>query len=76
MATSLYGTVKKIGSSQFTFDKIYTSRSAMEEALTTLDNNGKIIGDGVYHSRYVLVSYGNEQNTNQPNGGIITVING
>jgi hypothetical protein len=30
MATSLYGTVKKIGSSQFTFDRIYSTRSEME----------------------------------------------
>lgn len=66
MATSLYGTVKKIGSSQFTFDKIYTSRKAMEMAMTT---------DGIYHGRYVLVSYGNEQLTNSTNGGTITLTN-
>lgn len=64
MSTSLYGTVKKIGSSYFTFDKIYNSRDEMENKMTT---------DGVYHGRYVLVTYGNEQLTNSTNGGTIVL---
>lgn len=52
LATSLYGTVKKIGSSQFTFDKYYNNRQEMEAAIA--GNNT----DGVYHGRYVLVTYG------------------
>lgn len=51
-ATSLYGTVKKIGSSQFTFDKYYNNRQEMEAAIAGNKT------DGVYHSRYVLVTYG------------------
>lgn len=66
MSTSLYGTVKKIGSSYFTFDRIYNSRSEMENAMAT---------DGVYHGRYVLVTYGNEQLTNSTNGGTIVLTN-
>lgn len=66
MSTSLYGTVKKIGSSYFTFDRIYNSRSEMENAMTT---------DGVYHGRYVLVTYGDEQLTNSTNGGTIILTN-
>lgn len=49
MATSLYGTVKKINQSCFVFDKIYNTRADMEANKDT---------DGVYHSRYVLVTYG------------------
>ena len=49
MSTSLYGTVKKINSSCFVFDKIYNTRAEMEANKTT---------DGVYHGRYVLVTYG------------------
>lgn len=66
MSTSLYGTVKKIGSSYFTFDRIYNSRNEMENAMAT---------DGVYHGRYVLVTYGNEQLTNSTNGGTIILTN-
>lgn len=59
MATSLYGTVKKINQSCFVFDKIYNTRADMEA-------NKDI--DGVYHSRYVLVTYGERyslvENTN------------
>lgn len=66
MSTSLYGTVKKIGSSYFTFDRIYNSRDEMENVMTT---------DGVYHGRYVLVTYGDEQLTNSTNGGTIVLTN-
>lgn len=66
MSTSLYGTVKKIGSSYFTFDRIYNSRDEMENEMTT---------DGVYHGRYVLITYGDEQLTNSTNGGTIILTN-
>lgn len=66
MATSLYGTVKKIGSSQFTFDRIYNNRKEMEDAKNA---------DGVYHGRYVFVSYGNEFGTNSENGATIVINN-
>lgn len=46
---SLYGNVKKIGSSSFQFDRVYPNRVAMEAAKTT---------DGVYAGRYVLIEYG------------------
>ena len=49
MATSLYGTVKKVGSSQFTFDRIYSNRVSMELNAAS---------DGVYHGRYILITYG------------------
>lgn len=66
MSTSLYGTVKKIGSSYFTFDRIYNSRDEMENAMTT---------DGVYHGRYVFITYGNEPLTNSTNGGTLAITN-
>lgn len=50
---SLYGNVKKIGSSSFQFDRVYPSRADMEDAKTT---------DGVYAGRYVLVEYGQRFN--------------
>lgn len=46
---SLYGQVKRIGSSSFQFDRIYPTRKAMDDAAKT---------DGVYIGRYVLVEYG------------------
>ena len=64
MATSLYGTVKKIGSSQFTFDRIYSTRSEMEAQMQQ---------DGVYHGRYVLISYGEHYTTNNVNDATITI---
>lgn len=65
MATSLYGTVKKVGSSQFMFDKVYDSRTAMELAMTN---------DGIYHGRYVLVSYGDKFGTNNANANTDLII--
>lgn len=46
---SLYGNIKKVDSSVFQFDKIYSSRADLEDN----ENN-----DGVYTGRYVLVEYG------------------
>ncbi len=66
MSTSLYGTVKKIGSSQFTFDKIYSNRVEMET---------NIANDKIYHGRYVFISYGDNLSTNSSNGETITITN-
>ena len=46
---SLYGNVKKVGSSTFQFDKVYPNRAEMDLKADT---------DGVYAGRYVLVEYG------------------
>ena len=50
---SLYGNVKKVGSSTFQFDRVYGNRKAMDDAANT---------DGVYIGRYVLVEYGERFN--------------
>ena len=47
---SLYGDIKKVGSSTFQFDRVYTSRKELETKVAS--------GDGVYAGRYVLVEYG------------------
>lgn len=47
---SLYGNVKRVGTSQFQFDREYKSRVEMEQNCST---------DGVYIGRYVLINYGN-----------------
>ena len=44
---SLYGNIKRIGSSTFQFDKVYPNRVAMDTA-----------DDVIYVGRYVLVEYG------------------
>jgi hypothetical protein len=46
-----YGNITNVNQTQFTFDKIYSSRKAMESSCNT---------DGVYIGRYVLVEYGSE----------------
>lgn len=46
---SLYGNVKRVGTSQFQFDREYKSRVEMEQQCST---------DGVYIGRYVLINYG------------------
>ena len=46
---SLYGNVKKIGSSTFQFDRQYNNRKEMDDNANS---------DGVYIGRYVLVEYG------------------
>ncbi len=63
MSTSLYGTVKKIGSSQFVFDKIYANRFEMSNHQTT---------DGIYHGRYILISY-NQSGENTYSQGSINI---
>ncbi len=45
---SFYGNITNTARSPFTFDRIYSSRYAMEQAMTS---------DGVYAGRYVLVEY-------------------
>lgn len=61
---SLYGNVKKIGSSSFQFDRVYNTRYAMDAAANT---------DGVYIGRYVLVEYG-ERFNGVPSGQSITSV--
>ena len=69
---SLYGNIKKVDSSVFQFDKIYSSR-------VDLENNES--SDGVYAGRYVLVEYGERWErlitdyTNE-NTDVYAVING
>lgn len=46
--TGFYGNINNINKSTFQFDKIYTSRDAMEKGCS---------GDGVFIGRYVLVKY-------------------
>lgn len=65
---SLYGNVKKVGSSNFQFDRIYTTRTAMDKACAE--------GDGVYIGRYVLVEYGERFNGTQPGEGEQVQYNG
>mgnify|MGYP007037158350 CR=1 FL=1 len=43
-----YGNITNTNKTQFTFDKIYSSRKAM-------DDNAN--GDGIYLGRYVLIEY-------------------
>ena len=47
-----YGGNKSIEKTQIVFDKIYSSRTAMDAGAAT---------DNVYIRRFVLVSYNNEQ---------------
>ena len=53
---SVYGKVKKVGSSTFQFDRVYSSRAQMEQAMA---------GDGVYAGRYALIEYGQRYTTTQ-----------
>ena len=53
---SFYGNIKNNSRASFIFDKIYTSRKEMEETLTQ-EENGIIVGDGVFINRYVLIDY-------------------
>jgi hypothetical protein len=56
--SSFYGNVKSIIRSPFIFDRIYTSRVEMEDTLYKVDDDtGKLIGDGVFINRYVLINY-------------------
>ena len=58
---SFYGNMKNNSRSSFIFDKIYPSRARMEAALLQTEpetDPPRIIGDGVFVNRYVLVDYG------------------
>lgn len=56
---SFYGNMKNTSRSSFIFDRIYSSRVEMEEALyNQIDSNGAIVGDGVFINRYILINYG------------------
>ena len=60
IASSFYGNMKNNSRSSFIIDKIYPSRAAMEAALKNQDpiNPNKIVGDGIFLNRYVMVNYG------------------
>lgn len=68
---SLYGKVKKVGSSTFQFDRVYSNRAAMEAQMNE---------DGVYAGRYVLVEYGQRyglaDGTNNNASSDVTLYNG
>lgn len=49
MSTTFYGDIMQNPGIHFVFDKIYSSRSEMEEGCSE---------DGVFHNRYVLIDYG------------------
>lgn len=51
-----YGKVTNTSKAQFSFDKIYNNRLAMDSAANT---------DGVFVGRYVLVEYGNNETADQ-----------
>lgn len=57
---SFYGNIKNNSRASFIFDKIYSSRTEMEEALQRKDEKQTdlIIGDGIFTHRYVLIDYG------------------
>lgn len=52
---SFYGNIKRIGSQSFQFDRVYSTRKAMDDAIST---------DDVYPGRYVLVEYGERYTIN------------
>ena len=56
---SFYGNIKNNSRSSFIFDRIYSSRSQMEDALNNnIDpETQQVIGDGVFINRYVLINY-------------------
>lgn len=56
---SFYGNIKNNSRSSFIFDRIYNSRSQMEDALNNnIDpETQQVIGDGVFINRYVLINY-------------------
>ena len=57
--SSFYGNVKSSPRSPFIFDRIYSSRTEMDTALTVqTDSNNAVQGDGVFINRYVLINYG------------------
>ena len=55
-----YGKVTNSSKTQFSFDRIYPSRSAMEQAIG-IDAYGQQLDDGVFVGRYVLVEYGEDR---------------
>ena len=62
---SFYGKVRRIGSQQFQFDRIYKTRSDMEANCAT---------DGVSIGRYVLVEYGQRYEPERNENGEIVYI--
>ena len=58
---SLYGLERRTNFSPFQFDKIYSSRKAMDEAMNPRKS------DGIYVGRYILISYGEDDFIRQEN---------
>ena len=60
---SFYGNIKNNSRASFIFDRFYSSRTAMDQALKkNIDNNGAIQGDGIFINRYVMINYGYDSN--------------
>lgn len=66
--SSFYGNMKNNSRASFIFDRVYSSRSEMEDALTTRNSQDDSIieGDGVFVNRYVLVNYEYTLNETDP----------
>ena len=62
---SIYGKVKRVGSSSFQFDRVYPSRLDMEYVLNDDGTKASARKDGVYIGRYVLVEYGERYGADQ-----------
>ena len=62
---SIYGKVKRVGSSSFQFDRVYSSRLDMEYVLNNDGTKASARKDGVYVGRYVLVEYGERYGADQ-----------
>ena len=60
--SSFYGNLKVNPRIALTFDKTYTNRYEMEQAIAKRSpdgsSTGNINGDGVYNTRYVFINYG------------------
>ena len=67
--SSFYGNMKNNSRASFIFDRVYSSRSEMEDALMTRNAQDSTIieGDGVFVNRYVLVNYEYTLNETDPN---------
>ena len=68
-----YGNIKNTSRTQFTFDKIYPSRYAMDEAISNVPGVESTVGtdDGIYAGRFVLVEYDSEFHQDQFIRGIL-----
>ena len=71
-----YGKVTNTSKTQFTFDKIYSNRKEMDDAIGDIvSNTGEFIGhkdDGVAIGRYVLVDYDKDNGSSFTNAFLPT----